>query len=180
MLNQEQVLHKITDVAKLNGEFFLRSLYYLLIEGSESMRSTLAKRPISGEVNYNRFMNSESTKLVENFKASELHVASLKDYLKQYGVAFAVKEQADGYKTLIFEAKNKAVVEEAFSQTIAKLTKETEGQELLDDLKLTPRKLPLEERIKYFEAEMAQEIAMSQRLGQELGQSVDVVKEKSL
>lgn len=175
-MNQEQALYKISDVAKLSGEFLLKALFYMVTDAADGVTNLLPKKGVGSEQHYYKFMATEGSKMVETFKASELHVTTLKSYLEQFGVTFAMKEQENGQKLLVFEAKDKALVAEAFSQTLDKLTNDKGAKELVDELAVKPRPMNLEERIQYLEAEEARAIAMDKALGEEL----NVIKEKSL
>lgn len=158
-MDQEKVLHQLTNVGKFTGELLLKWLSYMMAERGTSTSSLVNKIPGLGPSKEETFMAKDTKKLVETFKATELNLNSLKSYLDKFGVEFIVTDHADGLKSLTFEANNKALVEEAFTHTLKQLTEVDKAESLIADLEETPEKMSVEDKLIYYEGEMEGEIA---------------------
>lgn len=152
-MEQEQALYKIKDVSKLTGELFVKILFYLSENIQDHFQAHQANRTFTGETNWNKFMATDSSKEIKQFRSEELNLDRLKDYLKDYQIGFSVKDMADGTKTLAFETKNHKLVEQAFSDTLAAVVEPEKLEQMSQKLVNTPKNMNAKDRLAYYQAQ---------------------------
>lgn len=150
-MEQEQTLYKIKDVSKLTGELFLKILFYMTETIQDRIQTYQANKTFVGETNWNKFMATDAPKEIKQFRSEEMNLERLKEYLNDYQIGFSVREMPDSTMTLAFETKNKAMVEQAFSDTLEAVVEPDKLAKVSQKLVKTPENMNVKERLAYYQ-----------------------------
>lgn len=158
-MDQERIGMKVIDTYKVTGELVLKAIYELIEE--HTMRSQLKQetKTFTSEANWNRFLETKETKHFETFLNSEVNTEKLKQYLNQYEVGFAMKENKDGTNTIAIDAKNVQVLQTAFKAVINDLTNPEKAEKTSKELTKSPQNMALKEKLTYFRQQTAKALA---------------------
>lgn len=157
-MDQERVGMKIADLYKLTGELFLKALYYAIENGYQSVKTSAENSIFSGKTNWNQFLATKETKHFETFLHSEVNGERLKEYLKEYGVGFAIKDNGNGTSTIAIDAKNLQALEASFKGVINDLTDPNKAEKLKADLVKNPKNMAVTEKLAYYKKQVKAEI----------------------
>ncbi|HEL2313601.1 hypothetical protein [Streptococcus suis] len=157
-MNQEQVARKMTDISKLSGEVLLKFLWYIIQESAEKYKYVIENKTFTGETSWNAFLATSEDKYFKEFLAGEMHVESLKQYLKEHNIGFAMQQLPNGKMEIAIDAKNVQQLENFLKQFKEEITTEAGGKRLIKLLLKTPQKMSLEEKLKYYQAKTKEEI----------------------
>ena len=83
----------------------------------------------------------------------------LKQYLNQYEVGFAMKENKDGTNTIAIDAKNVQVLQNAFKAVINDLTNPEKAEKTSKELTKSPQNMALKEKLTYYKQQTAKALA---------------------
>lgn len=158
-MEQERVLYKIQDISKFTGELFLKTLAFMVESGRDKYAGWPVDKHYTGETEWDKFMATSSEKDVKTFLSHEVNLNQVKRYLEDYKIGFTVRDEPNGKVSLAFEVKNHAFVEKAFEQLTRDLTHPEKVKKVNQRLLKTPKKMSFEERLAYYQAKTAKEIA---------------------
>ena len=128
----------------------IQALYALAKAHYDKKQHKAANQTFEGETRFNDFMTTKSKKDVEKLLNSEVHLAKLKHYLKEYKVGFTY-HQKDGATYLFFETKNRTLVEKALKEMLADITKSPEKlEEFAKKVLKKPHEMTPEDKINYY------------------------------
>ncbi|HEM6115793.1 TPA: hypothetical protein U2C09_000340 [Streptococcus suis] len=149
-MDQEKTSHSLALKGKITLEMTIQALYALSKELYERREHKLANRTFEGETRFNTFMATNSDKDVEQLLKSEVHLAKLKHYLEDHKVGFSYYDKGD--KTyLVFEAKNRLLVEKSINQMLTDITKSPEKLKNISKMILRkPHEMSPEAKIAYY------------------------------
>lgn len=151
-MDQEKTTHSIALKGKISLEMAIKALYALAKELHDRREHKLANRTFEGETRFNDFMATKSQKDVEELLKSEVHLAKLKHYLEEHQVGFSYYDK--GEKTfLIFETKNRLLVEQAIKKMLADISKNPEHLKQFSKMVLRkPHEMRPEEKLAYYKS----------------------------
>lgn len=158
-MDQERMLYKVHDVGKLTGEFLLKTLAFMVESGRDKYVSWSADKHYIGETEWDKFMATSSEKDVKTFLSNEVNLGKVKSYLEEYRIGFTTRDEPNGKVSLAFEVKNHAFVETAFEQLTRDLTNPEKIKEVNQRLLKTPKNISFEDKLAYYQAKTAKEIA---------------------
>ncbi len=173
-MEQEQALFQLKNIGKGTGEILLKGILALLEKSKEEGKAISNVLSKNGELNWNKFMSSDASKEIKRFRTSEINLQKLKEYLKQYGVKFSIKELGNNDVALAFEAKNSDVIRDAFEHLVSDVTevsKDDKTKEAVNSLVKDPEAKSFDERLKNAKEETAQKIAVKEAQEKQLRQS---------
>ena len=148
-MDQDRIVYQLANGAKLTGETFLKALWAMAQHAHDKYQYKQNNQTFVGETNYNKFMATNTEKDSVDFKNSELHLDKLKGYLNDYGIGFTFcRNKGAETQTLLFEVKNKALVERSVEKAIADITKNPKAA--TDKLAKTAGDRTVSEKIAYF------------------------------
>lgn len=177
-MNQEQTMYKIKDVSKLTGELLLKILFYMSENIQDSIHTHLANSSFKGETNWNKFMATDAPKEIKQFRSEEMNLDRLKDYMSDYKIGFSVKDMADGSKTLAFETKNQAMVEQAFADTLEAVVEPEKLEQMSQKLVKRPENMNVKDKLAYYREQSQIAIQAKQTLEAVKKTKKEVIKEE--
>lgn len=158
-MEQERTLYKLSDVVKLTGELLLKQMAFMVESGRDQYASWSADKHYTGETEWDNFMATSSEKDVKTFLSNEVNLSQLKRYLEEYRIGFTTRNEPNGKVSLAFEVKNHAFVVNAFEQLTRDLTNSEKVRELNQRLLKNPKNMSFEDKLAYYQAKTAKEIA---------------------
>ncbi|AUT05852.1 MULTISPECIES: hypothetical protein [Streptococcaceae] len=178
-MDQERIGIKIADVYKLTGELVLKSMYYAMEHSASQLKNFRESKTYSGEVNWNKFLETRETKHFETFMTSEVNSERLTEYLKGYDIGFSIKDNGDGTSIIAIDAKNIKALEASFKGVINDLTDSQKSQKLQERLVKTPKNMSVKEKLTYYKKQVKSEIAKKSKV-KEKGTKIKAKGEKEL
>lgn len=180
-MEQDRVVAQVGRSFYVTGELILKALYLASQKAAEVHERKHSHIHFQGQTAWQKFMATIHTKDVKDFLHNEVNLDALKAELERYQIGFAFHRHNDGSVSMAYDFKNKAIVEEAFSRVIQKIT--DQPQEVKEQLAKKATEKTLGEKIKHTETVMQELIKQTQKeraIALEQGQVLDVGKEKSL
>ena len=161
-MNQEQIGLKLGDVSRVTGELILKALAYMVENGADKIQTAYDNRSsLKGEIKWEQLLNADTKKEVIQFRQEEVNLDRLKEQLQKDNVRFAFKKE-EGVHTLLFEAKNTALVKQALETIIDNLTNPAKAQKFNQMILKSPKNMSIEERLQYYKQEGRAQIAKLQ------------------
>ena len=146
-MEQEKSMYQLKNTGKLTGEMLVKALL-LFFEKGEGVMDLVKNRPVRGEQKWNRFMATEARKEVKEFRTTEINLEQLRDILKLYNIGFSIKSlEEDGTTLLSFEARNRAVMEQAFEKVLDRAINPESAVQFGKVLSSQENRKPFEERL---------------------------------
>lgn len=180
-MEQDRVVAQVGRSFSITGELILKALYIACQKAYDVQTNRMGLINYQSETSWQRFMATNQSKDVKDFLHNEVNLEALKAELERYQIGFAFHKHNDGSVSMAYDFKNKAIVEEAFSRVIQKIT--DQPQEVKEQLGKKATEKTLGEKIRHTEAVMQDLIKQTQKeraIALEQGQVLDVGKEKSL
>lgn len=148
-MEQDRMLYQITNVSKITGELVLKAFWAMTQHMYEKHQYNQKNKSFSGETNYNRFMATNTDKEIKNLNVTEAHLEKLKNYLESFGIGFTTKKtKGQEGQDLIFEVKNKAIVERSLEKVLQDMTRNP--KKVADQIAKKPGDRSISEKIAYF------------------------------
>ncbi|CYV70911.1 DUF3801 domain-containing protein [Streptococcus equi subsp. zooepidemicus] len=148
-MEQDRMLYQITNVSKITGELVLKALWAMTQHMYEKHQYNQNNQSFTGETNYNKFMATNTDKEFKNLNVTEAHLDKLKNYLESYGIGFTTrKTKGQEGQDLIFEVKNKAIVERSMEKALQDMTRNP--KKVADQIAKKPGDRSISEKIAYF------------------------------
>lgn len=147
-MDQERVAMQIKNIFLFTGEFALKALYEGFRAGVDITHEIVSNKTFTSETKWNRLMATADPKDIRTFLSSEINADKLKTYLKQEKVGFSIRNEKNGQSTLLFEAKNKSLIENAFNRLIDDIAKDPKA--LNDKLLKSPKNMNFQEKLNHF------------------------------
>lgn len=158
-MDQERIGMKVIDAYKVTGELLLKAIYQLIEEHTMHSQLKQENKTFTSEANWNHFLETKETKHFETFLNSEVNTEKLKQYLNQYEVGFAMKENKDSTNTIAIDAKNVQVLQNAFKAVINDLTNPEKAEKTTKELTKSPQNMALKEKLTYYKQQTAKALA---------------------
>lgn len=161
-MEQEQARRHLTDAFKMTGELFFKLLYLAITKSVEGYQYYLERKTaaIRGEQSWEDFLASPDAKELKTFLKNELNLATLTQYLKDYGIDFALREKGEDKVQLLFKQKDTALLTQIFDDVIKDLTQPTKGQRLNRYLLKSPKNMTPEEKLAYHAKQVKEKVAL--------------------
>lgn len=177
-MDQERIGMKVIDTYKVTGELVLKAIYQLIEEHTMHSQLKQENKTFNSEANWNHFLETKEMKHFETFLNSEVNTEKLKQYLNQYEVGFAMKENKDGTNTIAIDAKNVQVLENCFKAVINDLTNPKKAEKTTNDLTKSPQNMALKEKLTYYKQQTAK--ALADKAKSKVTKNVKTKEEKGL
>lgn len=158
-MEQEATVYKLKDMSKLTGEMLLKTLLFLIENGTEKFQNKMLNPNITGETSWSKFMATDASKTVKEFRSNELNLERLKEYLAAYKIGFALEELKEGQTSLVFYVKDQELVSQAFQNTLEEIVDPDKSEELCDKLILSPKNMNLKQRLNHYKNVVREKIA---------------------
>lgn len=122
-MEQDRVVFQLSNASKVTGETILKALWSIIQYAHEKHEYNKNNQNFIGETNYNQFMATNTNKDMLILENKDIHIGKLKEYLNEKGIGFTTKAGAEkGTTTLLFDVKNKILVEGTVDKVIKELT----------------------------------------------------------
>lgn len=141
------------DSKELLGDFFVRCLRYWdrQLTGTENF--------IDGLVNWKIMDRLANVDSYQTFLKSPLSLRHVRSTLENdYNIAFRFGDFSSSQPQILFYSDSLENLKESLNKIASDLTNPNTRDKLYNELILTPSKMPLDERIAYFEEQMRREI----------------------
>lgn len=161
-MDEERVVAQVTRAGLVTGEFLLKGLYLASRTAFNLLEKHRANRVFHGETEWNAFLATRGQKDIQEFLTNEVNLTAFKKELERYGVGFAFKENDNGTTTLVYDFKNKAIVEQALKTILTDIRKNP--REFAKKVMKTPRNMTPKEKTAYYSRFVKKDSKLSQAL----------------
>lgn len=174
-MEQERIVCQVGRASMVTGTFLLKLLYLATCRAYEIHTDKASLLQFTGHTDWNKLMATRGRKEVQELFDNEVNLKAFKEEMKHAGVGFATRKNPDGTVQLLYEFKNKQVVESALSKVVNRIMQQPEAT--AQRLKKTVKQMTPDEKIKYYGEKMqrhmerSREIVASQQLTQGKGRS---------
>lgn len=159
-MDEERVVAQVTRTGVVTGAFLLKGLYLASKTAVTIFSEYRANRVFHGETEWNKFLATSGRKEIQEFLTNEVNLAAFKAELERYGVGFAFKHNGDGTTTLVFDFKNKSIVETALGRVLSNIQKDP--KEFVRKVMKTPKTMTPKEKTAYYSQKLKQDGVFSQ------------------
>ncbi|MFM0788405.1 hypothetical protein P7J41_05530 [Streptococcus suis] len=174
-MEQERIVCQIGRASMVIGEFLLKLLYLATCKAYEVHTDKASLKQFTGHTDWNKLMATRGRKEVQDLLNNEVNLKAFKGEMSRAGVGFATQKNPDGTVRILYEFKNKQVVETAMKKVVESIARDPKT--MAERLKKTPRNMTPDEKINYYGEKMkqhmkqAREVVATQQLTQGKGKS---------